>query len=91
MLFRSYDSYEFQLEPGDKIFIYTDGVPEASNIDKQMFTLERLLTALNQDEEASPKTILENVKTSVEAFTKEAEQFDDMTMLCLEYKGKQNN
>lgn len=86
-----YDSYEFQLEPGDKVFIYTDGVPEASNTDKQMFTLERLLTALNQDTEGSPEMILENVKVSVEAFTKEAEQFDDMTMLCLEYKGKQNN
>ena len=83
----SYESYEIQLEPGDKIFVYTDGVPEAADADKNMFGLERMLSALNEDVNASPEQTIDNIKAAVSAFTKDAEQFDDTTMLCLEYKG----
>jgi serine phosphatase RsbU (regulator of sigma subunit) len=83
-----YKEYEVQLEPGDRIFVYTDGVPEATNAQNAMFQNDNLLKALNKDPEASPEQILANVNEAVNDFVKDAEQFDDLTMLCLEYKGK---
>ena len=82
-----YREYELQLKPGAKIFVYTDGVPEAANSSEEMFGTERMLKALNEDPEADPAQILKNVRGSVDEFVKDAEQFDDLTMLCLEYKG----
>ena len=83
-----YREYEIQMEPGSKLFLYTDGVPEATDADKNMFGTERMVDALNSDPEASPEEILKNVRASVDGFVKEAEQFDDLTMLCIEYRGK---
>ena len=82
-----YKNYELQLEPGDKIFLYTDGVPEAKNADEELFRIERALDAINANPDASPKEVLANVRSAVDAFVAGAEQFDDLTMLCLEYKG----
>ena len=82
-----YKQYDIQLAPGSKLFLYTDGVPEATNIDNQLFGTDRMITALNQDTSASPEQLLKNVKNAVDSFVKDAEQFDDLTMLCLEYKG----
>ena len=70
------------------MFLYTDGVPEATDADTKMFGTERMLSALNTESSAEPKKILENIKTTVDNFVKDAEQFDDMTMLCMEYMGK---
>ena len=84
-----YKEYELQLLPGDKLFLYTDGVPEATDAGEQMFGMERMLAALNEAPEAAPETILKNVRGAVDGFVKDAEQFDDLTMLCLEYKGTQ--
>jgi len=84
-----YKEYSLSLSPGDKLFLYTDGVPEASDSGQQLFGTERMLAALNQDPEASPETILENERRSVDRFVQNAEQFDDLTMMCLEYKGAQ--
>ena len=83
----TYHEYEIVLEPGSRIFVYTDGVPEATSGEKEMFGMDRLIETLNQIPEASPKEILDCVSNGVERFVKEAEQFDDLTMLCLEYKG----
>ena len=83
-----YKEYEKQLQPGDKIFVYTDGLPEANNADMKMFGKNQMLAAINADTDASPEQILTNVRSAVDAFVKNAEQFDDLTMLCLEYKGK---
>ena len=83
-----YWEYELLLEPGDKIFVYTDGVPEATDSEGKMFGTERMLGALNEEAEASPQVILNHVSRAVECFVKDAEQFDDLTMLCLEYKGR---
>ncbi len=83
-----YKDYEIQMQPGDKLFVYTDGVPEATDMDQQLFGTERMIEALNTDAGASPEQILGNVRMAVDGFVKEAEQFDDLTMLCLEYKGK---
>ena len=83
----SYREYELQLEKGDKLFLYTDGVTEATDEKGELFGTERMLEALNAFAESSPREILTGVKDAVDAFVGEAEQFDDMTMLCLTYKG----
>ena len=82
-----YKEYELMLKPGDKIFVYTDGVPEATDENMQLFGTGRMIEALNQDPDASPQQTLENMLNAVDGFVKTAEQFDDLTMLCFEYKG----
>ena len=84
-----YQSYELQLQPGDKLFVYTDGLPEATDVNLKMFGKDRMLDALNQDPDVSPQQLLKNVRAAVDDFVKEAEQFDDLTMLCLHYNGNQ--
>lgn len=83
-----YHEYELDLKKGDKLFIYTDGVPEATDADDNMFGSERMLNALNADPDADPETLLKNVKQAVSDFVKDSEQFDDLTMLGFEYHGK---
>ena len=83
-----YRDYEIQMEPGDTIFVYTDGAPEANNANGEFYGMERLTAALNRCAGMSPQGILEGVKADVDAFTGDASQFDDLTMLCLCYKGK---
>ncbi|MBR4539776.1 MAG: SpoIIE family protein phosphatase [Clostridia bacterium] len=82
-----YKEYEIQLNPGDKLFLYTDGVPEATNADNKLFGTERMLNALNTVKAASPQGVLKGVRQAVDGFVKDAEQFDDLTMLCVEYRG----
>ena len=82
-----YKEYSISLKPGDRLFLYTDGVPEATDSENRMFGTDRMLEALNKDPKARPSEVLRNVKTTVEAFAGGAEQFDDITMLCIEYKG----
>ena len=82
-----YREYELQLEKGDKLFLYTDGVTEATDEKGELFGTERMLGALNACADSSPREILTGVKDAVDAFVGDAEQFDDMTMLCLTYKG----
>ncbi|MBP5618499.1 MAG: SpoIIE family protein phosphatase [Clostridia bacterium] len=80
-----YKEYELTLQPGSKLFLYTDGVPEATDADNQLFGAERMLEALNRAPAASPVQVLKNVRAAVDGFVKDAEQFDDLTMLCMEY------
>jgi serine phosphatase RsbU (regulator of sigma subunit) len=82
-----YREYELQLEKGDKLFVYTDGVPEATDSKETLFGTDRMLDALNTKPDGSPREILSTVRAAVDAFVQEAEQFDDLTMLCLEYLG----
>ena len=82
-----YQEYQLQLRPGDRLFLYTDGVPEAMAASEEMFGSERMLEALNRNTSAAPRQILEGVRGAVDAFVQDAEQFDDLTMLCVEYKG----
>ena len=83
----SYREYELQLSPGDALFVYTDGVPEAIDAREQAFGTERLLHALNLDPAAGPEELLRNVRREMDAFVKDAEQFDDITMLGFVYHG----
>ena len=82
-----YRKCEVQLEPGDMIYLYTDGVTEAVNESEELYGEERLLTILNANADADPQTICEEVKVNVDAFAGETMQFDDITMVCLKYKG----
>ncbi|MCR4925707.1 MAG: SpoIIE family protein phosphatase, partial [Clostridiales bacterium] len=74
------------LEPGDKIFQYTDGVTEATNAENQLYGMDRLENILNKVKLKKPDEILVEVKKDIDLFVKEAPQFDDITMLCLDYK-----
>ena len=82
-----YKEYELQLNPGDKLFVYTDGVPEATDRALELFGTGRMMAALNTVKDGSPERVLSGVRHAVDEFVKDAEQFDDLTMLCLEYKG----
>ena len=84
-----YKEHTFQLNPGDSLFVYTDGVAEATSAEKELFGPERMLAALNRDPDADPRVLLDNVMDGINAFVAGAEQFDDITMLCLKYIGKQ--
>jgi len=81
-------NHEVTLEPGDAIFQYTDGVTEATNANDELFEEERLLSALNDAPTANPGTVLSFVRKRISAFVKDADQFDDITMLGLRYIGK---
>ena len=82
-----YRDYELQLEPGAKLFVYTDGVPEANNAAEEMFGAERMLDALRGNEDGAPEEILAAVNRAVAACAGGAAQCDDLTMLCLQYNG----
>ncbi|MBR2466239.1 MAG: SpoIIE family protein phosphatase [Clostridia bacterium] len=83
-----YRAGSMTLEPGDKIFQYTDGVTEATNVNNELYGMERLGTILNKVKNGTPHDILPAVKKDIDEFVGKAPQFDDITMLCLEYKTK---
>ncbi len=84
-----YTDYEIQLSPGDTVFVYTDGVPEATDAKGEMFGTDRMTESLNRHRDKSPEQLLRSVKEDVKEFVKDAPQFDDLTMLVLTYKGCQ--
>jgi sigma-B regulation protein RsbU (phosphoserine phosphatase) len=86
MVFRE---HSFELHPGDRLFVYTDGVPEATNTRNELYGTERMLEALNRDPVASPEAQLKAVRQSLDAFVGAAPQYDDITMLGLCYNGPQ--
>ena len=81
-----YQNIEIQLEPGDKIFLYTDGVPEATDKYGCMFSIENMLESLNMNKNKSPQKIIEGIEKSVADFIGEEPPFDDLTAVCLELK-----
>ena len=83
-----YRAGSMTLEPGDKIFQYTDGVTEATNVHNELYGMERLGKILNKVKNGTPQEILPAVKADIDEFVGKAPQFDDITMLCLEYKAK---
>ena len=81
-----YRENETDLSHGDALFIYTDGVTEATSAQEELFGEERMIDALNIHAESAPETIIGDVRKNIDAFVKEAPQFDDITMLCLRYR-----
>ncbi len=82
-----YHNYEVMMEPGSAIFLYTDGLPEAKNEEGAMFGLDRMTEQLNEVPGRKPTEILRQMHAAVKDFMMDAEPFDDVTMLCLEYRG----
>ena len=77
-----------QLDPGDKIFQYTDGVTEATNKDNKLYGQQRVNEILGRYSALPPDELLPKIKEDIERFVGDAPQFDDITMLCLEYREK---
>lgn len=86
-----YREYELQLQPGDRLFVYTDGVPEAINEVKEQYGTDRLCTVLNTVKDASCEETLRAVEEDMEVFVRGEEQFDDITMLVFCYNGPQKD
>ena len=78
-----YKEYEMEIEKGGCLFLYTDGVPEATDSGNELFGTDRMINALNIEPMADPVKLLKNVKESVDEFVGEAPQFDDLTMLAI--------
>ena len=76
-----YTNYDIHLGRGDKLFVYTDGVPEATDMFDKLYTTGRMLEALNKYRDGSPQEILEGINKSVKEFVGDRPQFDDLTML----------
>ena len=80
-----------QLSPGDRLFQYTDGVTEAMDQDGNLYGMERLREILAQNTALAPMKLLGKIKEDIDAFVGDAPQFDDITMLCLEYRERMQN
>ncbi|MBR4320800.1 MAG: serine/threonine-protein phosphatase, partial [Oscillospiraceae bacterium] len=78
-----YKQYEFTMQKGSTLFIYTDGVPEATNSHEELFGTERMIQVLNQHPDVKPQQLLTAVHQTVNAFVGDAPQFDDLTMLAI--------
>ena len=83
-----YRGNELELAPGDAIYLYTDGVTEATDLNTELYGEDRLHTVLEKYKDAAPQVICDEVKRDVDAFVGEAPQFDDITMLALKYNGE---
>ena len=83
-----YRAGEITLNPGDRLFLYTDGVPEATNTDNKLYGEERLLSFMNQNASTEATELLPALKANIDEFVGEAPQFDDITMLMFDYKPK---
>lgn len=81
-----YKCGSIQLEPGDKIFQYTDGVTEATNQDNELYGIKRLENVLVRNKDCTSAELLSRVKENIDEFVGTAPQFDDITMLCVEFK-----
>ncbi len=82
-----YTDYVIKLDSGDGFFMYTDGLPEATNAENNRLELEGMLNALNKHRMDGPKELLSDVRKEVDAFVKDAPQFDDLTMLIMRFNG----
>lgn len=86
-----YRKSELQLEPGDELFLYTDGVTEAIDVQENAYGEDRLLRLLNENKCVDSKSLCELVKNDIDSFAGEAAQFDDITMLSLKFNNNTNS
>ena len=85
----TYTGYDLHLDPGDCVYVYTDGVPDAINVNEEQYGIERMCEALNIYKEASMQGLLRAVKYDLDDYVGEADQFDDITMIGFRYNGPQ--
>ena len=82
-----YTDYEISLDPGERLFLYTDGATEATSLQGELLGTGRILTAIEKEGPGiSPEETIYTVRETIRGFTLGTEQFDDLTMLCLEYR-----
>lgn len=81
-----YREYTLELRAGDMLFVYTDGVAEATDGDDNLYGAERMMAALNQNKEEDARKLCETVREDIDRFVGDAEQFDDITMLAFRVK-----
>lgn len=86
----TFTAEDLELGKGDVLFVYTDGVTDAERRDEKMFGEERLLSALGELKDESPKGIISGTHLAIEEFVGGNDQFDDITMLCIKYMGSPN-
>ena len=79
--------HDFELRPGDTLFVYTDGVPEATDATPALYGDERMLKTLNAAKDRPLNELLHAVRADIDAFIGDAPQFDDITMLAMTYFG----
>ncbi len=85
-----YRQNTLNIAPGDRIFLYTDGVTESTNASEELYGEERLQNYLNEHEGYDTEEMLDSLRKDLQDFTGTAPQFDDITMLLLDYKGVVN-
>ena len=81
-----YRAGELTLHPGDRLFLYTDGVPEATNTENKLYGEDRLLAFMNQNAAVDATVLLPELKANIDEFVGEAPQFDDITMLMFDFR-----
>ena len=81
-----YREYELNLQNGDMLFVYTDGVTDATNSQNELFGLDRMIDALNNGDNSSCEQLLHDVRAEIDCFVGDAPQFDDITMLSIRIK-----
>jgi sigma-B regulation protein RsbU (phosphoserine phosphatase) len=96
-----YRDARWHLDPGDMLFLYTDGVPEANNSEQELFGNDRMMAALEKSLKAADvdgqtgktdlKSFLRSLRSQIDGFVGETPQFDDLTMMCVSYFGKDTN
>jgi sigma-B regulation protein RsbU (phosphoserine phosphatase) len=82
----SYRKYDFELEHGGTLFLYTDGVPETTDSDNVLFGTDRMLEVLNREPEADASKVIHNVYAALKEFAGDAPQFDDITMMAVKLR-----
>ena len=83
----SVPGYEIRMSPGDRLFVYTDGIPEARNTGGEQYGTDRLEACLNRVKGEAQQLVLDGVLADVREFASGTEQFDDITMLGITYHG----
>ncbi|MBE6027191.1 MAG: hypothetical protein E7227_01140 [Clostridiales bacterium] len=83
----TFEEYELHMEPGDVLYVYTDGVPESINTSEEQYGTDRMLDILSANTGTSVAELLADVKEDMDVFVGEAEQFDDITMMGFRYNG----
>ena len=78
-----YREYEIEFGNEDTLFVYTDGLPEATDNSNQLFGIDRIVETLNQNPDRKPEELLNDMNTAVDTFLQGAPQFDDLTMLAI--------
>ena len=82
----NYRAGELMLYPGDRLFLYTDGVPEATNAENKLYGEDRLIDFMNKNVNTKATDLLPALKANIDEFVGDAPQFDDITMLMFDYK-----